>query len=63
VAPDPLLRVLALYGIGTMLVLLFGPSVVRLLDLPPWVGAAAAGVLILGFPVIALIVWLVEARR
>jgi hypothetical protein len=60
---DPLLRALALYGMGAVLALLLLTILVRLLSLPSWLGSVAFATVILGFPVVAVAAWMRERRR
>jgi hypothetical protein len=60
---DPLLRVLALYGILAFVVLAVLPVLIQVMRLPAWVGTVAVSFAILGAPVVAMGVWLAERRR
>jgi hypothetical protein len=60
---DHLLRALVIYGIGAVLGLLLLAMFVRLLSLPTWLGSIAFATVILGFPVVAVAIWMRERRR
>lgn len=61
--PDPMLRLLARYAAVFVGVALIAPTIVRALALPAWVVPLVLSLLVLGMPIAAAAIWLLERRR
>lgn len=60
---DPVLRVLAYYGIGALIILTTVRLVVSALALPEWVGTLIVAAVVLGAPLATLGAWIAHRRR
>lgn len=59
----PVLRALALFGVGSLLALMSIPALLRALALPAWLGAVAVLLIIFAIPVVGVGAWLRNRRR
>ena len=61
--PDPMVRLLARYGVALVIVMLLLPMIARTLSLPDWITPLALLLCLLGLPLAAAALWLIDRRR
>lgn len=61
--PDPMVRLLARSAVVIVIVIVVFPIIARALALPDWIVPLTLGLCLLGLPVAAAALWLIDRRR